>query len=490
MTQNSLPPLEEHALERGLSRRHLELIAIGGCIGTGLFLGAGTTISLAGPAIIVIYGITGVMLYFMMRAMGELLLYDTRYKSFVDFSEDILGPFTGYLVGWSYWFAWIVAAIAEVIAITGYLDYWWPGLPHWLEACLAILLLFSINMLAVKAFGELEFWLAIIKVITIIALIGIGSWLVFSGFTNKDGVHARIDNLWVYGGFFPTGIGGMLKGLQTTIFAFAGMEIIGTMMAEAKKPEQMIPKAIRSIPVRIMLFYIGTVAVLMMVTPWHDIPANASPFVSIFGVAGLVSAAGFVNFVVLSSAVSSSNSGMFATSRMLYGLAKNHNAPPIFGKLSSFKIPSRAVMLAAVLMASTAFVLTMTESVIEGFQIVGSVSALLFIFIWSTIMIAYLMHHARRPHAYAMSSFPMPLPQITPYVVLGFFGIVIYALTLDSSTLVALKVLPLWFALLSLGFYLKTRNDPFYKKTKARFKEKVAQEKAAALQYKQTGSTD
>jgi D-serine/D-alanine/glycine transporter len=424
------------------------------------------------------------MLYFMMRAMGELLLYDLNYKSFVDFSEDILGPLTGYLVGWSYWFAWIVAAIAEVIAITGYLDFWWPGLPHWLVACMAILLLFLINMLAVRAFGELEFWLAIIKVVTIIGLIGIGAWLVIEGSQDQEGNIARIDNLWRYEGFFPMGLDGMLRGLQTTIFAFAGMEIIGTMMAEARNPEKMIPKAIRSIPFRIMLFYIGTVAILMMVTPWQKIPSNMSPFVNIFSLAGLLSAAGFINFVVLSSAISSSNSGMFATSRMLYGLAKNHNAPPIFGKLSSHKIPSRAVILAASLMVATTFVLTLTESVIEGFQIVGSVSALLFIFVWTVIMVAYLVHHRRRPHAAALSSFPMPFRTWSPYVVLLFFIIVLYALSLDTSTRIALYVLPGWFLLLWLGFFLKTHRDPFYAHTKKRFLEKVHQETLDADIYR------
>jgi D-serine/D-alanine/glycine transporter len=450
-----------NTLGRGLSQRHVELIAIGGCIGTGLFLGSGTTISLAGPAIIIIYALTGMMLYFVMRAMGELLLYDLSYKSFVDFSEDILGPFAGYLVGWSYWFAWIIAAIAEVIAITGYLNFWWPGMPHWAVACLAITLLFAINMLAVRAFGELEFWLAIIKVVAIMSLIIIGGWLIWHHDQDVKGNVARVSNLWQFGGFFPMGLEGMLRGLQTTIFAFAGMEIIGTMMAEAKNPTHMIPKAIRAIPFRIMLFYIGTVTILMMVTPWQQIPASTSPFVSIFSMAGLLGAAGLINFVVLSSAISSSNSGVFATSRMLYGLAKHHNAPALFGRLSSHKIPSRAVMLAGALMIMTSLVLTLTESVIEGFRIVASVSALLFIFVWSMILIAYLVHQRRHPEARAASPFPMPCSQWAPYMVLIFFAVTLYALTLDQSTRLALMTIPGWFMVLAAGFYIKTHQRPY-----------------------------
>jgi D-serine/D-alanine/glycine transporter len=461
MADTDATGLEGDRLGRGLSQRHVELIAIGGCIGTGLFLGSGTTISLAGPSVIIIYAITGMMLYFVMRAMGELLLYDLSYKSFVDFSEDILGPFAGYLVGWSYWFAWIVAAIAEVIAITGYLDFWWPGLPHWAVACLAITLLFAINMLAVRAFGELEFWLAIIKVVAIISLMIIGGWLVWHHARDVNGNIAGVANLWQFGGFFPLGMEGMLRGLQTTIFAFAGMEIIGTMMAEAKNPTRMIPKAIRAIPFRIMLFYIGTVTILMMVTPWQQIPTSTSPFVSIFSMAGLLGAAGLINFVVLSSAISSSNSGVFATSRMLYGLAKHHNAPALFGRLSSHKIPSRAVMLAGALMIITSLVLTLTESVIDGFRIVASVSALLFIFVWTMILIAYLVHQRRHPDARARSAFPMPFSHWSPYMVLIFFAVSLYALTLDHSTLLAFMIMPGWFALLAAGFYIKTRPHSY-----------------------------
>ena len=177
-------------LERGLGQRQMEMIAIGGCIGTGLFMGSGKTISLAGPGIILVYGVTGFILYFVMRAMGELLVHNLQYKSFVDFSEDILGPSAGFFVGWSYWFAWIVAAIAEITAITGYVSFWWPNLPHWISALTTIFVLLALNLLSVKAFGELEFWLSIIKVIAIIGLIAIGFWLSVSGFISPEGIKA------------------------------------------------------------------------------------------------------------------------------------------------------------------------------------------------------------------------------------------------------------------------------------------------------------
>lgn len=442
-------------LKRGLGRRQMEMIAIGGCIGTGLFMGSGKSISLAGPSIILVYAMTGIMLYFVMRAMGELLLHDLSYRSFVDFTEDLLGSQAAYFVGWSYWFAWLVAAIAEIIAITGYVSFWWQDIPAWLVASITVSALLIINLLAVAIFGELEFWLSIIKVVAIVSLIVLGLWFTVTGFKSDNGVQAQLSNIWSYGGFFPNGVKGILAALQTTIFAFAGMEIIGTMNAEAKNPEQTLPDAISKIPWRILLFYIGTVSVLMMVTPWVDIPADQSPFVNMFSLVGLVVAASIVNFVVTSSAMSSSNSGIFATSRMLYGLAHTQNAPSIFGTLSNNHIPIGGVILATSLMLMVSTVLSATSSMIEAFQMVGSVAALLFIFIWTMILVAHIAYRKKFSQKHANSSFRMPYSRIMTYIVLLFFGIVIYALSLERVTRIALYILPLWFILLAILYRLK-----------------------------------
>ena len=471
-------------LERGLSQRHIEMIAIGGCIGTGLFMGSGKTISLAGPGIIFIYAITGLILYFVMRAMGELLLHNLSYKSFVDFSEDILGPTAGFFVGWSYWFVWIVAAIAEIIAITGYISFWFPDLPNWISAVGLILLLLTLNLLTVKAFGELEFWMAIIKVVAIVGLIVLGLYLCVTGFVSPGGVHAKVSNLWSYGGFMPHGVSGLLAGLQMTIFAFAGMEIIGTMMAETKNPKVMLPDAIHKIPMRIMIFYVGTIIVLMMVTPWTDISPNESPFVGMFSLIGMASAASLVNLVVISSATSSSNSGIYATSRMLYGLAKQHHAPAVFGKLSAFKIPSGGIFLGTGLILSATVLLTTTRSMMSAFEIVSSVAAIIFIFIWSMILLAYLAYCRRLPQAHDESEYKMPLSKVMPYVAFIFFAIVLYALTLSEDTRVALYVLPIWFALLGVLYWLKTHRSAHQKTLVANFREKVIAQKAAAKEYR------
>ncbi len=475
---------ENSGLERGLGQRQMEMIAIGGCIGTGLFMGSGKTISLAGPGIIFIYALTGFMLYFVMRAMGQLLLHDLSYKTFIDFCEDILGPSAGFFVGWSYWFAWIVTAIAEIIAITGYVSFWWPDLPHWISAMGITFLLLTLNILSVRAFAELEFWMAIIKVVAIAILIVLGLYLCVTGFVSPKGIQANVSNLWSFGGMMPRGVDGLLAGLQSTIFAFAGMEVIGTMMAEAKNPKVMLPDAIRKIPIRIMVFYIGTVSVLMMVTPWNDIPADQSPFVGMFTLVGMVSAASIINAVVISSATSSSNSGIYATSRMLYGLAKNHHAPAVFGKLSSHKIPTGGIFLASALILSVSLILSTTKSMMSAFELVGSVASLIFIYIWSMILFAYLAYRKRLPQAHDSSAFKMPMANIMPYVILGFFVLVIYTLTLSNDTRVALYVLPLWFLVLGLLYWFRTRRSTNQKKLIASFKEKVIAQNLAAKEYR------
>jgi D-serine/D-alanine/glycine transporter len=345
-------------------------------------------------------------------------------------------------------------------------------------------LLLTLNILSVKAFGELEFWLAIVKVIAIICLIVLGLYLCLTGFVSPSGVKAHISNLWSYGGVFPNGILGLLGGLQTAIFAFAGMEIIGTMMAETKDPKKMLPEAIHKIPLRIIIFYIGTVVVLMMVTPWSDISPDESPFVGMFALVGMIGAASVINAVVISSATSSSNSGIYATSRMVYGLAKHHHAPAVFGRLSSHKVPSGAIFLGTGLILLTSLVLVHTQSMMNAFELVGSVAALIFIYIWSMILFAYLAYCKRLPQAHDESNFKMPLPKVMPYVALGFFAIVIFALSLNDNTRIALYVLPIWFLVLGAFYWFNTHKNPHQRKLISDFKKKVMEQTAAAAIYR------
>ncbi|WP_250628140.1 D-serine/D-alanine/glycine transporter [Pinirhizobacter soli] len=451
---------EPDHLRRSLSNRHLQLIAIGGAIGTGLFMGSGKTISLAGPSILLVYLIIGVMLFFVMRAMGELLLSNLEYKSFIDFSTDLLGPWAGFYCGWTYWFCWIITAIADVIAIAAYVQYWFPDMPAWIPAVLCVLLLLTLNLVTVRLFGEMEFWFALIKIVAIVALIITGVGLVAWGFTSPSGNKASLANLWNDGGFFPTGIGGFFAGFQIAVFAFVGIELVGTTAAETADPERNLPKAINSIPVRIIIFYVLALVVIMTVTPWRQVLPGKSPFVELFVLAGIPAAASLINFVVLTSATSSSNSGIFSTSRMIYGLAEENHAPKVFSKLSKAAVPSRALLFSCFILLLGATMVYVVPDLVTAFTLVTTLSAVLFMFVWSLILFAYIAYRRKRPHLHEASKYKMPGGVFMCWACLVFFVFVLVLLTLQADTRAALMASPVWFVLLAIGYAVKRKSLP------------------------------
>ncbi|MCC8684823.1 D-serine/D-alanine/glycine transporter [Xanthomonas campestris pv. raphani] len=455
----SAPSAPDH-LQRSLSNRHLQLIAIGGAIGTGLFMGSGRTISLAGPSILFVYLIIGVMLFFVMRAMGELLLSNLDYKSFIDFSTDLLGPWAGFFCGWTYWFCWIVTAIADVIAIAAYAQFWFPELAPWVPAVLCVLLLLALNLVTVKLFGELEFWFALIKIIAICALIITGAGLVMWGFRSPSGHVASLSNLWNDGGMFPMGIGGFFAGFQIAVFAFVGIELVGTTAAETADPQRNLPKAINSIPVRILIFYVLALIAIMAVTPWRQVVADKSPFVELFVLASVPAAASLINFVVLTSATSSANSGIFSTSRMLYGLAEERNAPRGFAKLTRAAVPARGLLFSCICLLLGAMLVYLIPDLVTAFTLVTTLSAVLFMFVWSLILCAYIAYRRKRPEQHASSVFKMPGGVLMCYVCLAFFAFIIVLLTLQPDTLHALLVSPLWFLVLAIAYWVKQNQLP------------------------------
>lgn len=448
----------ERHLSRQLSNRHIQLIAIGGAIGTGLFMGSGKTVSLAGPSVIFVYMIIGFMLFFVMRAMGELLLSNLQYKSFADFAADLLGPWAGFFTGWTYWFCWIVTGVADVVAISGYVAYWWPDLQLWIPALATVLVLIALNLPTVRAFGETEFWFALIKIVAIVALIVVGLVMVFTHFKSPGGSHASFANLWNDGGFFPTGPMGFVAGFQIATFAFVGIELVGTTAAEAKNPERNLPKAINSIPVRVMLFYVAALIIIISVTPWRLIDPQHSPFVAMFTLAGLGIAASVVNFVVLTSAASSANSGIYSTSRMVYGLAAEGDAPTLFGRLTTRRVPANALFLSGVFLLSGVVMVAVGDSIIEAFTIVTTISSLCFMFVWTIILSSYLVYRKRRPYLHETSKFKMPGGIAMCYVVLAFFVFLIVAFTLKEDTRQALLVTPIWFIVLAIAWAVLRRR--------------------------------
>ena len=450
-------PQESGDLQRSLSNRHLQLIAIGGAIGTGLFMGSGKTISLAGPSILVIYMIIGFMVFLVMRALGELLLSNLQYKSFIDFATDLIGPWAGYFVGWTYWLCWITIGIADLSAIIYYLQFFNNGLPFTpnegvLISVASIIFIMGLNLVTVKLFGEMEFWFALIKIIAIIVLIAVGIWMIFTGFTSDVGTVAALSNIWSHGGIFPTGTMGFLAGFQIAIFAFVGVELVGTTAAETKDPEKNLPKAVNSIPIRIIIFYVLALLIVMSVTPWNQIDPNISPFVNLFSQAGIAAAAIIMNLVVLSSVMSSMNSGVFSTSRMLFGLSREDQAPKAFGRLNTRAVPANALYFSAVCLLLGAALQYFVPNAVEAFTLATTLSTVLFICVWLMIIWSYIVYYKTRPELHAQSNFKLPGGLVTCWIVIIFFVGMIGVLALEDDTRRALMVSPIWFIILILGY--------------------------------------
>jgi D-serine/D-alanine/glycine transporter len=446
-------------LHRGLSNRQIQLIAIGGAIGTGLFMGSGRTISHAGPAVLVVYGIIGFFVFFVLRAMGELLLSNLNYKSFVDFAADLLGPAAGFFIGWSYWFAWIVTGIAEIVAITGYAKFWWPDLPDWLPALVTVGLVLIFNLFSVRNFGEIEFWFALIKIAAIGCLVVVGVILVATDFVSPQGHRATVENLWNDGGFFATGFVGLISGFQIAFFAFVGVELVGTAAAETANPRRTLPRAINAVPVRVAIFYIGALMAILAVVPWRQFASGESPFVTMFSLAGLTAAASIVNFVVITSAASSANSGVFSTGRMLFGLADEGSAPPLFRRLNRGGVPAAALLVTAPLLLTSIPLLYAGSSVIGVFTLIATISSLLFMFVWTMIIVSYLVYRRRHPQRHADSTYKMPAGVQMCWAVLVFFAFVIWTLNTDQESAIALAWFPLWFVLLAAGWLIVRRRS-------------------------------
>ncbi|MEP7192165.1 MAG: amino acid permease [Actinomycetota bacterium] len=469
---------EEPHLARSLSNRHIQMIAIGGAIGTGLFMGSGRTIAVAGPAILFVYGIIGFFLFFVMRAMGEILLSNLQYKSFGDFAGDILGPWAGFLTAWSYWFYWVVVGVADIVAITAYVQVLVPGTPLWLPALVVPVLLLTLNLPTVAAFGEMEFWFAIIKVVAILALIATGAVMIGTHFASPDGAVASLSNIWNDGGMFPHGALGFVLGFQIAIFAFGGIELVGTAAAETKDPDKNMPRAINSIPIRVMLFYIGALTVIMAVNPWRTIDPESSPFIGMFTLAGIGIAAVAVNLVVLTSAASSANSGIYSTSRMIYGLAGHGNAPRTFGKLSKRRVPQNALLFSCIFMLFGLVMLYAGDSAMGAFVVVTSLGSVIIIFTWSMIMVSYLVYRRRRPQLHAASTFKLPGSRFMPQVTLVFFALMIAALAQDADTRLGLYVFPIWLLLMGVAWSFN-RQTPLQQARIEEWKAEAAAEKLA-----------
>lgn len=445
---------ETQQLNRSLNSRHITMIAIGGAIGTGLFLGSGQAIHHAGPSIIIAYLVMGIFTFMLMRALGELMLSDTSKHSFIDFVSTYMGPRMEFVTGWMYWICWISLAMADLTATGIYLKFWFPHLPQWVGPLIIVLLLMLANMVSVGIFGEIESWFSLVKVAAIIALILIGLGMVFNHHV-VNGVPASFNNLVAYGGLFPTGRSGFMMGCQMVVFAFAGIEMVGVTAGEAANPEKELPHAINTLPIRIALFYIGSMLVIMSVYPWNLIKTNTSPFVQVFTAVGIKYAAGIINFVVLTAAMSATNSAIFTTSRTLYTLASAGNAPHYFAKLSSEAVPKRALNFSSMVLLIVVALNYFVPSKI--FNIISSVSTINFLFIWIIILWCHILY--RKKNTAGVKIFTMPGYPVTSWLTLLFFVGVLVVLLIEPSTRLSLILFLVFFAILFWQYKLITGKD-------------------------------
>ncbi len=447
----------EEGYERGLNSRQVQMIAIGGAIGVGLFLGAGANIAKAGPSLIVMYALAGVIIFFIMRALGELLLYRPVSGSFAEYSREFLGPFFGYFTGWTYWLMWIVTGMAELTAAAIYINYWFPQIPQWVTALVFLILLFGANLISVKLFGEIEFWFSMVKVTAIIGMIVIGLGVLTFGFS-AAGDTATVSNLWAVDGFFPKGIGSSLMTLQGVMFAYLAVELVGVTAGESQNPEKTLPKAINTLPWRIALFYVGALTVILCVVEWTEFSADASPFVKAFAVIGIPAGAGIVNFVVLTAALSSCNSGMYSTGRMLRNLADNGEAPQLFRRLSSTKTPALGIATSVVFMGIGVVLNYVVPE--KAFGYVTSIATAAGIWTWLMILVSHVLYRrqvvaGRLP----ASSFPAPGGSLCSYIAIVFLLFVTALIAIDADARICLYVMAGWAAALGIGWMvLKDRN--------------------------------
>lgn len=448
---------EEKDLQRVLKDRHIQMIAIGGAIGVGLFLGAARAIEKAGPGLVFSYAIGGIVIFFIMRALGELLLYRPVSGSFTSYAERFVSPFAGFATGWSYWFMWVVVGMAEITAVAVYIHYWFPTIPQWIPALITLVVLYAANMIAVKIFGELEFWFALIKVITIVALIAIGLVIILFG-VSPLGPTASFSNLWNYGGLTPFGILGVVLTLQIVMFAYQGVELVGVTAGEAENPEKVLPSAVNNVIWRILIFYIGALVIIMSLVPWNQLNPGQSPFVLVFEKIGIRAAPDVINFVVITAAASSCNSGIFSTGRMLYTLAQFGQAPSFLGKVSNNHVPAAGITFSAILMLIGVLLNYVVPE--QVFVWVTSISLVGSLWTWAIIMIAHLGYRkAVRAGEVKAVSFRMPGAPYANWLCVAFLILVAVFLSLDPGTRVALYVAPVWFALLWVGYlFAKSRG--------------------------------
>jgi len=441
-------------LKRGLKNRHIQLIALGGAIGTGLFLGIAQTIKMAGPSVILGYAIGGFIAFLIMRQLGEMVVEEPVAGSFSHFAYKYWGNFAGFASGWNYWVLYVLVAMAELTAVGIYVQYWWPEIPTWVSAAVFFLAINAINLANVKVYGEMEFWFAIIKVVAIIGMIVFGAYLLFSGL---GGPEATVTNLWAQGGFFPNGIMGLVMAMAVIMFSFGGLELVGITAAEADNPQKSIPKATNQVIYRILLFYIGSLTILLSLYPWGKVVEGGSPFVLIFHALNSNLVATVLNIVVLTAALSVYNSCVYCNSRMLYGLAKQGNGPKSVLQVDGRGVPVIAIAVSA---TATAFCV-LINYLIPGraFELLMALVVSALVINWAMISLAHLKFRAAKNREGVEPKFKAFWYPFSNYLCLVFMAGILVIMYLTPGIQISVLLIPVWVAILAIGYIVKQRSQ-------------------------------
>ncbi|MCI2752260.1 amino acid permease [Staphylococcus lugdunensis] len=450
--------MSNNELHRSLSARQVRMIALGGTIGVGLFMGSTSTIKWTGPSVIFAYLIAGIFLFLIMRAMGEMIYLNPTTGSFATFASDYIHPVAGYMTAWSNIFQWIVVGMSEVIAVGEYMNFWFPNLPQWVPGVIAVALLLTANLATVKAFGEFEFWFALIKVITILLMIVAGLGLIFFGIGN-GGHPIGISNLWSHGGFLPHGWMGFFFALSIVIGSYQGVELIGITAGETKNPKKNIKSAINGVIWRILIFYIGAVFVIVSIYPWDQLGDIGSPFVATFAKIGITFAAGLINFVVLTAALSGCNSGIFSASRMIYTLAQKGQMPKVFTKVMRNGVPLYAVLAISIGILVGALLNVVLPVFIKGadsiFVYVYSASILPGMIPWFMILISHLRFRKLHPEQLEGHPFKMPGGSFANYITIAFLIIVLIGMLINKETVVSVLIGIVFLVAVSIYYFIR-----------------------------------
>ena len=447
---------EQHGeqLHRGLKNRHIQLIALGGAIGTGLFLGIAQTIKMAGPSVLLGYAIGGFIAFLIMRQLGEMVVEEPVAGSFSHFAYKYWGDFAGFASGWNYWVLYVLVAMAELTAVGIYVQYWFPDIPTWGSAAVFFLLINAINLANVKIYGELEFWFAIIKVVAIIGMILFGGWLLFSG---HGGPEASVSNLWDQGGFFPNGVMGLVMAMAVIMFSFGGLELVGITAAEADDPQRSIPKATNQVIYRILIFYIGALAILLSLYPWGKVVEGGSPFVMIFHALDSNLVATVLNIVVLTAALSVYNSCVYCNSRMLFGLAQQGNGPRALLKVDGRGVPVVAIGLSAA--ATLLCVLINYLMPGKAFELLMALVVSALVINWAMISVAHLRFRAQKNREGVVPRFRAFWYPAGNYLCLLFMAAILVIMFLTPGIQISVLLIPLWLIVLAVGYAIKQRSQ-------------------------------